>query len=124
MIPSKRKNNQGYIINKKLQKISNQNFNFNCQNNFGKLNIYGECHRKIREGRRNFREDIKLFIGLPKQPLLELSPPVYRLAGKLVRKNVGKCFQNFPKTQTRLQSLGIVLRGFHNITCKPRSFSS
>ena len=27
-------------------------------------------------GRRNFREDIKLFIGLPKQPLLELSPPV------------------------------------------------
>ena len=33
----------------------------------------GECHRKIREGRPNFREDIKFFIGLPKQPLLELS---------------------------------------------------
>ena len=31
---------------------------------------------KFREGRPNFREDIKLFIGLPKQPLLELSPPV------------------------------------------------
>ena len=31
---------------------------------------------KFREGRPNFREDIKLFIGLPKQSLLELSPPV------------------------------------------------
>ena len=31
---------------------------------------------KFREGRPNFREDIKLFIGLPKQPLLELSPSV------------------------------------------------
>ena len=31
---------------------------------------------KFREGRPNFREDIKLFIALPKQPLLELSPPV------------------------------------------------
>ena len=31
---------------------------------------------KFREGRPNFREDIKLFIGLPKQPLLQLSPPV------------------------------------------------
>ena len=30
----------------------------------------------MREGQRNFREDVKLFIGLPKQPLLELSPPV------------------------------------------------
>ena len=37
----------------------------------------GECHRKIREGSPNFREDIKFFIGLPKQPLLELSPPVW-----------------------------------------------
>ena len=35
---------------------------------------------KFREGRPNFREDIKLFIGLPKQPLLELSPPVYLTA--------------------------------------------
>ena len=32
---------------------------------------------KFRDGRPNFREDIKLFIGLPKQPLLELSPPVF-----------------------------------------------
>ena len=34
---------------------------------------------KFREGRPNFREDIKLFIGLPKQPLLELSSPVLDL---------------------------------------------
>ena len=41
---------------------------------------------KFREGRPNFREDIKLFIGLPKQPLLELSPPVsYILIGNRVR---------------------------------------
>ena len=31
---------------------------------------------KFRDGRPNFREDIKLFIGLPKQPLLGLSTPV------------------------------------------------
>ena len=35
-----------------------------------------EATEKFREDRPNFREDIKLFIGLPKQPLLELSPPV------------------------------------------------
>ena len=52
-------------------------FDLFCQNNFGKLKIKnGECHRKIREGRPNFRGDIKLFIARPKQPLLELSPPV------------------------------------------------
>ena len=35
-----------------------------------------EATEKFREDRPNFREDIKLFIGLPKQPLLELSPSV------------------------------------------------
>ena len=31
---------------------------------------------KIREGRPNFREDIKLFMGVPKETFLELSPPI------------------------------------------------
>ena len=36
----------------------------------------GNATENIREGRPNFREDIKFFIGLPKQPLLEVSPAV------------------------------------------------
>ena len=43
---------------------------------------------KFREGRPNFREDIKLFIGLPKQPLLELSPPVKPANKNLEFKNL------------------------------------
>ena len=40
---------------------------------------------KFREDRPNFREDIKLFIGLPKLPFLELSPPVpYEFLPKLI----------------------------------------
>ena len=31
---------------------------------------------RIREGQQNFQEDMTLFIGLPKQPLLELSLPL------------------------------------------------
>ena len=38
---------------------------------------------KIGEVRPNFPEDIKLFIGLPKQPLLELSPPVHSTSREL-----------------------------------------
>ena len=49
----------------------------------------GKCHWKIREGPRNFWEDIKLFIGLPKQPLLELSPLVI-------------CFQLIPFSKVEL----------------------
>ena len=46
---------------------------------------------KFREGRQNFREDIKLFIGLPKQPLLGLSPPV-KIAGLFYNRNpIMKC---------------------------------
>ena len=48
----------------------------------------GECHRKIREGSPNFREDIKFFIGLPKQPLLELSPPAELCKTMLKYKNL------------------------------------
>ena len=45
----------------------------------------------MREGQRNFREDIKLFIGLPKQPLLELSPPVELQTGQTIMLSL-HCF--------------------------------
>ena len=49
----------------------------------------------------------------------------YRLQTcRLAVNQVGKMSENVFKTFPRLQSLGIVLRRFHNITCKPRSFSS
>ena len=46
---------------------------------------------KFREGRPNFREDIKLFIGLPKQPFVRVVTPRHPWSnGDLEGQLIGK----------------------------------